>query len=268
MTREEIIEQLNLTIGLIKQDGKDWLDDRDVPMLEECVKALEQEPCEDISPTAVPVTVEEAKRLLRAEWKKEVSKDKSNSRLLVAYKMAVQFLEQEPCDDAISREAVMRLIENKPYDWSNLTERHNMLMEIRKLPSVTQSPKYWIDKDNKIYKMPDDIPTMTIQYPTITHGDTISRTEVMKVISDFVTFEKYIDKHNHITFEPLEQMINALPSVTQKSGKWILVHPLQEGDGGSYMCDCCKWGHPKLDGTEKFCPNCGCRMVEPQERSE
>ena len=44
MTREEIIEQLNLTIGLIKQDGKDWLDDRDIPMLEECVKALSQEP--------------------------------------------------------------------------------------------------------------------------------------------------------------------------------------------------------------------------------
>ena len=47
MTREEIIEQLNLTIGLIKQDGKDWLDNRDIPMLEECVKALSQEPCED-----------------------------------------------------------------------------------------------------------------------------------------------------------------------------------------------------------------------------
>ena len=47
MTREEIIEQLNLTIGLIKQDGKDWLDDRDIPMLEECVKVLSQEPCDD-----------------------------------------------------------------------------------------------------------------------------------------------------------------------------------------------------------------------------
>lgn len=42
MTREEIIEQLENTIGLIKQDGKDWLDDRDIPMLEECVKALLQ----------------------------------------------------------------------------------------------------------------------------------------------------------------------------------------------------------------------------------
>ena len=47
MTKEEIIEQLNLTIGLIKQDGKNWLDDRDIPILEECVKALSQESCDD-----------------------------------------------------------------------------------------------------------------------------------------------------------------------------------------------------------------------------
>lgn len=49
------------------------------------------------------------------------------------------------CDDAISRDAVMRLIENKPYDWSNLTERHNMLSEIRKLPSVTHWSGKWED---------------------------------------------------------------------------------------------------------------------------
>ena len=40
MTNLEIIEQLENTIGLIKQDGKDWLDDRDIPMLEACIKAL------------------------------------------------------------------------------------------------------------------------------------------------------------------------------------------------------------------------------------
>lgn len=40
MTNGEIIEQLENTIGLIKQDGKDWLDDRDIPILEACIKAL------------------------------------------------------------------------------------------------------------------------------------------------------------------------------------------------------------------------------------
>ncbi len=40
MTNGEIIEQLENTIGLIKQDGKDWLDDRDIPIFEACIKAL------------------------------------------------------------------------------------------------------------------------------------------------------------------------------------------------------------------------------------
>lgn len=40
MTNEEIIEQLENTIGLIKQNGKDWLDERDIPVLEGCIKSL------------------------------------------------------------------------------------------------------------------------------------------------------------------------------------------------------------------------------------
>lgn len=40
MTIEEIIEQLENAIELIKQDGKDWLDDRDIPILEACIKSL------------------------------------------------------------------------------------------------------------------------------------------------------------------------------------------------------------------------------------
>lgn len=40
MTKEEIIEQLENAIELIKQDGKDWLDNRDIPILEACIKSL------------------------------------------------------------------------------------------------------------------------------------------------------------------------------------------------------------------------------------
>lgn len=40
MTNGEIIEQLENAIELIKQDGKDWLDDRDIPILEACIKSL------------------------------------------------------------------------------------------------------------------------------------------------------------------------------------------------------------------------------------
>ena len=40
MTNEKIIEQLENALGLIKQDGRDWLDDRDIPVLEACIKSL------------------------------------------------------------------------------------------------------------------------------------------------------------------------------------------------------------------------------------
>lgn len=44
--------------------------------------------------------------------------------------------------------------------------------------------------------------------------DAISRAKVLEMITDFATLELYIDKHNHVTFEPLEKLIKSLPSVT------------------------------------------------------
>lgn len=43
MTKVEAIEQFQNAIDLIKQDGKDWLDERDIPMLEMAIKALSAE---------------------------------------------------------------------------------------------------------------------------------------------------------------------------------------------------------------------------------
>lgn len=42
MTKEEAIEQFQNAIDLIKQNGKDWLDERDIPLLTMAIKALEQ----------------------------------------------------------------------------------------------------------------------------------------------------------------------------------------------------------------------------------
>ena len=47
MTQEEMIEQLENTILLIRQNDKDWWDERDIPVLEEAIKAMKMEPCED-----------------------------------------------------------------------------------------------------------------------------------------------------------------------------------------------------------------------------
>ena len=43
MDIENAIEQLELAIDLIKQNGKDWLDERDIPMLKKVVEALQKE---------------------------------------------------------------------------------------------------------------------------------------------------------------------------------------------------------------------------------
>ena len=57
MTKEEMIEQLENTILLIKQNGKDWLDERDVPILEACIQRMKTEPCEDCISRSVQLKV-------------------------------------------------------------------------------------------------------------------------------------------------------------------------------------------------------------------
>jgi len=42
MSIEETIEQFQNAIDLIKQNGKDWLDERDIPMLDMAIKALKE----------------------------------------------------------------------------------------------------------------------------------------------------------------------------------------------------------------------------------
>ena len=41
MTNQEAINELQSAIDLVKQDGKDWLDERDIPILDMAIKAME-----------------------------------------------------------------------------------------------------------------------------------------------------------------------------------------------------------------------------------
>ena len=43
MKPEEAITELQYAIDLIKQDGQDWLDERDIPILEAAISALEKQ---------------------------------------------------------------------------------------------------------------------------------------------------------------------------------------------------------------------------------
>lgn len=62
----------------------------------------------------------------------------------------------QPCKDAISRDAVIKAVDAHTNEDGTLDDDISVILE--NLPTVTQKPKYWIDKDNKLYKMPDDIP--------------------------------------------------------------------------------------------------------------
>ena len=53
MTNQDAINELQSAIDLIKQDGKDWLDERDIPILKMAISALKAQewiPCKEQPP--------------------------------------------------------------------------------------------------------------------------------------------------------------------------------------------------------------------------
>ena len=60
--------------------------------------------------------------------------------------------------------------------------------------------------------------------------------------------------------------IKNLPSVTpsRPKGKWIPINPLQEDDGGAYICSNCEQGDWDCDIIYKYCPFCGADMRESE----
>ena len=115
--------------------------------------------------------------------------------------LAISALEQQTCEDAVSREAVLEGIE-----------------ELKKSPWATANRS---------------------------HGYEYLITEALDVVKDLC--------------------VKQLPSVTQKSGKWI------ENRCDMYICSQCQHTYTDLSGERldmNFCPNCGCRMVEPQESED
>lgn len=121
------------------------------------------------------------------------------------HKLILELLEQEPCDDAISRQAVLNY----------LTEQLNINEDRRSSENFTG---HWREEEQYSYAV--DV------------------------------------------LEKFDEFVRALPSVLPKreQGEWIEVHPLQEDDGGAYMCSKCKCGHPYIAPHWKYCPNCGAEM--------
>ena len=89
--------------------------------------------------------------------------------------------------------------------------------------------------------------------------DAISRQAVQDYVAKYLSQYLYNDVREAV--EVIDEYIGELPAVNPtKTGYWISHH-----HGCEYECSEC---HDKQRAKSKYCPNCGCRMDEPQESEE
>lgn len=179
-----------------------------------------------------------------------------NERAEEWYKLFVKKLdEQEPCDDAISRQAYADWL-----DWlCRLRSEINSGMDMARVPQGHRD-KY-IDVLTEVI---DNLPSVTQKSETVTEFADRCRECGAK-------YGKYRKEAKRWKNKWLK---------SQKSGKWIKVKSGDKDFPESIVCSRCNNENSHLDFNEnaepigkvfitsKFCPNCGCHMVEPQEGSE
>ena len=144
----------------------------------------------------------------------------------------------EPCGDAIDRAEAIKVA-------SGYCHPANVARELTKLPPVNPQPC----------------------------EDAISRQAVFDALDNHKYSNEFCEKHHidwSINLSMAHIAVNDLPPVTprQKYGKWIKqtlsVKPFGED---TVLCDQCAFMTDK-DSMYNYCPNCGARMVEPQERND
>ena len=83
------------------------------------------------------MTNKEAKEKLYMEWQKFLEENIDYAGISDAYKTAFKALEQEPCDDAVSREAVIERLKKEDKILYTTTGLNYLIRVIEELPSVT-----------------------------------------------------------------------------------------------------------------------------------
>jgi hypothetical protein len=159
-----------------------------------------------------------------------------------AKQMAIQALSQEPCDD-IAQERYKDLCEYFGGAKDILKSREDFKAWLGRV-------KWHIHKAEELYKK--------YEYKKEPCDDAISRQAVLDGIAEWIV-DGYADSEADCSH--ISSLVTHLPPVTQKSGKWI--HFAQSDD-----CSLCGYSTGKYGSPSKFCPNCGARMVEPQESED
>ena len=143
-----------------------------------------------------------------------------------SHKMAITALELEPCEDAISKQAVIRTIYDRKSDFKNDFAQGFFADKIRDLPLATPKPT----------ECEDAVGREAVREGMIKYGFHAPD----MIVTEFVEDE--------------------LPSVTPKprTGKWII-------DGHHRRCSICENSFCVKDRegdmiADNFCPNCGAKM--------
>lgn len=176
---------------------------------------------------------------------------------------AIKVLEQEPCEDWY----------DVPSNEMTLGQARQAVKDLRKKLKEHLEQEPCDEYGN--YKYPNDIELTEPNTATsIPCGDAISRQAVEKI-----TWEEpsYTDALNVLT--EVRDKIRALPPVNPqpKTGHWSRKTKVDAYDiagvktwGIKCQCDRCDFTTIVVEdfGYYKFCPNCGAKMVDPQESED
>lgn len=160
--------------------------------------------------------------------------------LIEALKIAIRALEQEPSGDCISRQALQEWIKDKSFGDIVVASEHNF----------------------------DCLPPVKPQLCE----DAISRQALLDDLGMSEKTRKWGGDHsgyNTMMLYEIQDVIESQPSVKplEKTGHWKRISMDKYSEHAKYWYRCDRCGKDNLGNTD-WCPNCGCRMVEPQESED
>ena len=229
MTREEARDQ----IVIFMCDEQKVINNRDKQALEMAIQALEQSSGDLINRAeAIKAIDEKAKRI-----KNEDTLNGLAGAVAILFDLpSYNSINSELSDDAVSRQAVLDLLEDTNNGW--------IINEVSQLPSVNPQPC----------------------------EDAISRQALLDAFGFSEKTRKWGGDHsgyNTMMLYEIQDIIESQPSVKpqEKTGHW------QHYEGMLICSECGTEFYDDImeycgDDVPKCCPDCGCRMVGPQERSE
>lgn len=162
---------------------------------------------------------------------------------------------QQPCEDTISREAVLDLCNSKDPDYKVI----HLKEDVECLPPVTlRSLNPEADREkSKAYCAECDHIEMCSWYPH--DGCEWLKTDRYNAGYNAAKREIALSGEYERAYE--RGKADAQP----KTGHWITTRTFMHD--GEYYCDKCKCDAPNNEKWD-YCPNCGAKMVDPKESEE